>query len=58
MKWKYQVRIFETEALVSLEQALLAAGDQDWELVTIIPFPGRPPPLPPTALAIFKRPSV
>jgi hypothetical protein len=58
MKWAYQVRTFQTEVLHSLEQALVEAGDEDWELVTVIPFPGQPPPLPPIALAIFKRPSV
>ena len=58
MKWAYTVKMFESEVLSSLEQALAAAGADGWELVTIIPFPGMPPPLPPTSLAVFKRPTV
>ena len=57
MKWEYQVRVFRSDLLSSLERDLLAAGNDGRELVCTIPsFLGLPPPLPPSSLAIFKRP--
>ena len=58
MKWEYQVREFQARSLTDLERTLgLAGPPADWELVTIIPHQGIPPPLPPVSLMIFKRPA-
>lgn len=54
MKWQYLTPIFQAENLASLERTLQSAGDDGWELVTVIPHP-LPAGLPPQFVAIFKR---
>ena len=56
MTWQYLTPIFQAENLASLERTLQSAGDDGWELVTVIPHP-LPAGLPPQFVAIFKRPA-